>query len=75
VRVLLTLASMSLLGACSFLDQLEVNGPPGLDPSRIYLGTSRVSVSRLADLDRYACVGTPLVCEQAGTGFQCRCTP
>ncbi len=69
----LVLASCGLLSACSFLDQISVNSGPKLDPNKVYLGDSTVRRVRPHDLDRYACVDAPLICEQGGTSYECRC--
>jgi hypothetical protein len=66
------LAAITLVSGCSVLDQISLNGPPKLDPSRIYLGTSRVML-RGREVEKYACVNSPLLCEGAGSLYQCRC--
>jgi hypothetical protein len=73
VRVLLALASCGLLGGCSFLDQLAIDGEPQLDPNKIYLGTATVRNLQWRELDQYACVNAPLLCTQGGTSYECRC--
>ena len=72
MRALLALVFAGSVGGCSFLDQLELNGPPKLDPNKIYLGTSIIDVSR-HDLDRYACVNGPVMCRQFGVTYECSC--
>lgn len=47
---------------CSALAQISLDGPPRLDPNKVYLGTSRVIVHG-SDLDRYACVNGPMMCD------------
>jgi hypothetical protein len=73
MRTVLTVALASLLGACSFLDQIELNASPQFDPSRIYLGTARVTSVSPRETHKYACVSGPLICEQRGIGFDCHC--
>jgi hypothetical protein len=69
---LTSLAAFALVSGCSILDQIDF-GPPKLDPNKVYLGTSRVHDLGRGEMDRYACVGGPLMCEQRGVGFDCRC--
>jgi hypothetical protein len=66
------LAASVVLSGCSFLDQIQINAGPTLDPDKVYLGTSKITAS-WRELDRYACVGGPLLCEQAGGTYYCRC--
>jgi hypothetical protein len=73
VRVLVTLAVFTMLGGCSVLDQIQLNGPARLDPNKVYLGTSRVQSVSARETGRYACVDVPMICEQRGIGFDCRC--
>jgi hypothetical protein len=73
MRVLTALAVFTLVGGCTLLDQFELNGPQPLDPNKVYLGTSRVTDLNVRELDRYGCVGTALICEHRGIGFDCRC--
>jgi hypothetical protein len=43
-----------------------------LDPTKIYLGSSRV-VAGPRDVSRYACIDGPVLCDQSGPNFDCRC--
>ena len=72
MRVLTALTVFALVSGCSLLDQIELNGPQ-LDPNKVYLGTSRVHNLNVQELGRYGCNGAPLLCEQRGIGFDCRC--
>ena len=72
MRILVALAFSTLLGGCSFFDQMSLNAQPALDPDKIYLGTSRVTTS-WREVSRYACTTGPVYCEQAGIDFDCRC--
>ena len=71
MRSIIALGLTLTLGACSFLDQIDFGGP-ALNPNKIYLGREAVSVSA-READRYACVGSPLLCVQRGLSFECRC--
>lgn len=73
MRVFATLAVFTMIGGCSLLDRIELDGPPRLDPHKIYLGTSRVDNLRATETSRYACVGVPMICQNRGTGFDCYC--
>ncbi|HEY8519306.1 MAG TPA: hypothetical protein VIN61_04455 [Gammaproteobacteria bacterium] len=67
-------AAAPLLAGCGVLDELTFLSPPRLDPSKVYLGTSIIDVPRW-ELERYACVEGPLLCENAGAiMFTCRCS-
>jgi hypothetical protein len=72
VRVLTALTVFALVSGCSLLDQIQLNGSQ-LDPNKVYLGASRVSNLNVRELGRYGCIGAPLLCEQRGIGFDCRC--
>ena len=72
MRALATLVFASMTSACSFLDELAVSNGYQLDPNKIYLGTATLEL-RARDLDRYACVNGPLLCEQHGVSFDCSC--
>lgn len=69
VVVVLALCS----SACGFLEQLQINGPQRLDPSKVYL--NRVDVVRVGprETQRFACVDRMLVCTQRGIEFECAC--
>jgi hypothetical protein len=70
---LLVLILLLPLGACSFLDELQFNGPPGLDPSKIYLHNETVQGSR-REVDQYACLsGEPLYCQGSAVLLDCHC--
>jgi hypothetical protein len=73
VRVLSILAAFTLVSGCSLLDQISLNGPPKLDPNKVYLGSARVTNLSAQETGRYSCVGTPLICTQRGIGFDCHC--
>jgi hypothetical protein len=73
MRTVLMIALASLLGACSFLDELDFSATQQLDPNRIYLGSARVYSVSARDARKYACVSGPLLCETRGIGFDCRC--
>ena len=75
MRVLASLAVLVLVSGCSILDQIQLNGPAALDPNKVYLGTSRVTNLSARELDRYGCVGAPLMCSQRGASFDCQCPP
>jgi hypothetical protein len=72
VRVFACLSLGLVSSGCSFLDELALSDGYRLDPNKIYLGRSRISVS-VRDTVRYACVGAPMLCEQHGSEFDCRC--
>jgi hypothetical protein len=67
VRTLVALAC-SLLCGCSLLDQTSLDA----DPGRVYLGHSRVLASP-REVSRYACLSGPVLCDQSGVNFDCRC--
>jgi hypothetical protein len=69
-----SLLVLVLLGGCSILDSIEsgMNGPFGYDPSKIYLDDSVIMVS-MRDVDNYACLGRPMLCERFGSKMECRC--
>jgi hypothetical protein len=73
VRVLTALSVFTLLCGCTVLDTVELNAPSRLDPNRVYLGSSRVTNLGPTEMGRYACVDGPLICDQRGIGFDCRC--
>lgn len=67
------LSAIALTGGCSVLDRISMtSSAPTLNPSKIYLGTSRVSASA-RDIDRYACVSGPVMCDFRGVSYECRC--
>lgn len=72
MRVFVILGFVVISSGCSFLDQLALGDGYRLDPNKVYLGRSTVSVSA-RDTSRYACVGAPMICEQRGIDFECRC--
>lgn len=72
MRAFAALILFSLLSACSVLDQIALSGGSTLDPNRIYLGTSRIMLGA-KDMDQYACVDGPLLCDKLGTSYECRC--
>ena len=72
MRTALAIALTTLLSACSVLDDFEFNSQT-LDPNRIYLGTARVTSLSAREVQEYACVSGPLICDQRGIGFDCRC--
>jgi hypothetical protein len=67
------LVAMLLLSGCSFLDSIAA-GPSGTGtaPSKIYLGSSTLLIPT-KQVDHYACIDRPMVCEQFGTQMRCRC--
>jgi hypothetical protein len=67
--VVLALAS----GACSFLDQLQLYGPPRLDPNKVYLNRADFVRVGPRETQRFACVNGPLICNQRGIEFECSC--
>ena len=72
MRALVVLA-FSALSGCSFLDQLTLGAAaPSLDPNKIYLGSSRVMATS-REVERYACLNGPVLCDQYGVNFACRC--
>jgi hypothetical protein len=71
VRALFALALPVLCG-CSLLEQLSVNAAPSLDPNKVYLGRSHV-VATSYEVGRYACLNGPVLCNQSGVSFDCRC--
>ena len=71
MRVLAVLMFAAMLSACSFLDQLVLDGYR-LDPNKIYLGPATVQLTT-RELEHYACVRAPLLCEQRGSQWDCRC--
>ena len=72
VRIFGAIVLSSVLSGCGVLDQFQSNQGPQLDPNKVYIGTSRLSL-RSNELDRYACVDGPLLCTGTGTRFDCRC--
>jgi hypothetical protein len=71
VRGIIAMALTLTLGACSFIDQIDFGGAR-LDPSKVYLDRETVTVAA-READRYACFGSPLLCVQHGSSFECRC--
>ncbi len=71
MRALALFPSVLASAACSMLA-----GTPGqrLDPAKVYLGTSVITVRR-GEMDRYACVNGRLWCYSGGSTilFECRC--
>lgn len=65
------LALALLLGACGFLDQMQLGGPSY--SNKIYLSRSDVISVGVRETDRYACVNGPLMCTSRGIGFDCHC--
>jgi hypothetical protein len=66
-------AAVLILSGCTFVDQIMSRGDGmRLDPRKIYVGTDVISVN-YRQLRHYACVNGPLLCEHAGTQYQCRC--
>jgi hypothetical protein len=61
------------LSACSVLDQLQFNGAPRLDPSKVYLNQVDVVRVRPRETERFACARGMLVCIQRGVEFECSC--
>jgi hypothetical protein len=62
-----------LLGGCSLLDSIASapNGG-GYDPSKIYLGSSTLLIPA-KQVDHYACIDRPMICERFGAQMECRC--
>lgn len=67
------IALASSLSACSVLDQLQFNGPPRLDPSKVYLNPVDVVRVGPRETERFACARGPLACTQRGIEFECSC--
>jgi len=61
------------LSACSVLDGLQFNAAPRLDPNKVYLNRADLVHVGPRETHRFACVNPPLLCEQHGVGFECRC--
>ncbi len=65
--------TLVLVGGCSFLDQVEIGDAGYVARDKIYLGYTRVRVSK-SEMDRYACEsGAPMYCDYAGALWECRC--
>ena len=61
-----------LLGACGFLDQIQLGGP-SFNPNKVYLNPADVVTVGAREAQRFACVDQPLLCVSRGVGFECRC--
>lgn len=72
MRIPISVAALCLLSGCSVLDNINL-GEQTLDPNRIYLGRDVVRPGPRDDRSRYACMGGALLCELAGTSWECRC--
>ena len=72
MRSILVVVLAPLLGACSVLDRIDFNAP-SFDPSKIYLSPAELVSVSPRQTHRYACTGPPLLCEQRGVDFECRC--
>jgi hypothetical protein len=71
----ISLVLLVLLGGCSFFDSVTSGaGPSGTayDPPKIYLGSSTLLIPA-KQVDHYACIDRPLVCEHFGAQMECRC--
>ena len=66
------LALTLLLGACSFVDQIQLSSP-GLSSNKIYLNRMDVVTVGTREAHRYACVNPPLLCTSRGVVFECHC--
>ncbi len=75
MRMLATGLLLMALAGCSFLEAIAERGSgPQLNPNKIYLGSSVMTDLRSRDeMDRYACVNGPMLCEARGIGFDCKC--
>jgi hypothetical protein len=72
MRTSLVLAA-ALLGGCSVLDQIALNGDRTLDPTKIYLQGFEFVQTTKRDVERYACIQGPLYCDTRGMSVECRC--
>jgi hypothetical protein len=73
VRTTLVIALALTTSACGFLEQLQINGPARLDPNKVYLNRLDVVRVRPRETNRFACLNSPLVCNQRGIEFECSC--
>ena len=72
MRSLILLSLVLPLGACSFIDQINFNGP-SLNPNKVYLNRADFISVPARETYRYACIDQPLLCVQHGVEFECRC--
>ena len=73
MRIAFVIALSFVTGACSLLDQLEINGPARLDPNRVYLNRADIVRVGPRETNRFACINGPLICNQRGVDFECSC--
>jgi len=73
MRHVVVIVLATALSGCSFLDQLQLNGPQRLDPSKVYLNRADVVYVGPRETQRFACAGGPLVCSLRGVEFECSC--
>jgi hypothetical protein len=63
-----------LVSGCSYFDQLMLsNNAASLAPGKVFVGTSGLML-RHEELDNYACMTGPLMCDQRGSRFNCTCS-
>jgi hypothetical protein len=70
-----TLVLLVFLGGCSIFDSASSGSSQAsyyYDQSKVYLGRSAVMIPA-REVDHYACIGQPLLCERWGSQMQCRC--
>ncbi|HET8698020.1 MAG TPA: hypothetical protein VFO94_11065 [Gammaproteobacteria bacterium] len=68
---IVVVAAFSLIAACSVFNG---TGTPAQqpEPGTIYLGKETVLLRR-QELERYTCMNSTMVCEQAAASFVCSC--
>lgn len=62
-----------LLGGCSMIDGVSDGGGTVHGANRIDLGGESVFLSVRENLDRYTCGSQAMVCDSAGTKWECSC--
>ena len=72
MRSTIVIALVFALSACSYLEQIQLNGY-ARNPNKIYLDQMSIVSVSFRDTHRYACFDRPLLCVQRGIGFECRC--
>jgi hypothetical protein len=72
VRSVVVLALALSLGGCGYLDRMLAAGPSS-GSNQVYLGRLDVIHVARRDTYRYACLNGPMLCEERGIDFTCRC--
>jgi hypothetical protein len=72
----LSVSMLLSLGGCSVFDSAVGSAgqsAANYHPSKIYLGDSTVMIPA-RQVNDYACIDRPMLCERFGVDMRCRCT-